>query len=376
MTEPLNIDLIGMDDGVMMLDTPALILDQKRFETNLNTLMTRCHEQGVHLRPHAKTHKSVNVAKRQLELGAVGVCCAKLGEAEALAGGGINNILLTSPVVTERAFSRLVDLLDQGTDIQAVIDSPTIAAELSRYAKKRGQKVEVLVDVDPGMHRTGIAFEDAASLVETVENLPNLNFGGLQVYAGNLMHIGSYDERRSRDRQLTERIAELKQDLEKRGFAVPRVSGGGTGTFDMDIGGGVFTELQAGSYAFMDVQYQDIQYADSSPFLTSLFVATRVISISTPGLATTDGGFKAFATDDCNPQLRDYESVQVDYRFMGDEHGALISLDQSIQFNVADLVFAVTPHCDPTFNLYDHVHVVEGSRLVDIWNIEARGKTA
>ena len=375
---PVNFDLVGQNDGVFDLETPALVLHKQSFEANLEFMAKHCLSQNCALRPHAKTHKSVKVAKRQIERGAVGVCCAKLGEAESLAAGGINDILLTSPIVSDRSFERLFQLIEQGVHVQLVVDDIEVTNRLARLASKRGIAVDVLVDVDPGMHRTGICFTQVQELVQTIENLPMLSFSGLQVYAGNHMHIASYDERKNRTNELAARVHELKDSLESQGFQIPRISGGGTGSFDIDPATGVFSELQAGSYPFMDVQYQAIEYAHSkpAPFRTSLFVATRVISSNTNGMATTDAGFKAFATDDCNPILRDYSPEEAEYRFMGDEHGAVLCKSADVSFTTGDLIFAITPHCDPTINLYDYMHVIDGNALIDIWDIDARGRSA
>lgn len=376
--KPVNLSQIGRVDGVLDLETPALVLDKQRFEANLEFMADHCSSHNCVLRPHAKTHKSTQVAKRQIERGAVGICCAKLGEAESLAAGGVNDILLTSPIVTKRSFERLFQLLETGIHVQLVVDDIEVTNRLARKAAKRGVAVDVLVDVDPGMHRTGIGFNQVEKLVKTIENLPSLYFAGLQVYAGNHMHIASHVERKKRTHELADRVSDLRDSLESQGFQVPRISGGGTGSFDLDPPTGVFTELQAGSYAFMDVQYQAIEYAHSkpAPFKTSLFVATRVISRNTNGMATTDAGFKAFATDDCDPILRDYSSADVEYRFMGDEHGAVLCKNTDVSFSTGDLILAITPHCDPTINLYDYMHVIDGNSLIDIWDIDARGRSA
>jgi len=375
---PVNADLIGQPDGVLLLETPALIVDRASFEQNLEIMAKHCEENQCSLRPHAKTHKSVEVAKRQIQAGAVGICCAKIGEAEALAAGGIQDILLTSPVVTERSFERVFRLVEQGIQLQMVVDAFDVVERLSKRAGQRGLAVKVFVDVDTGMHRTGISFSDVENLIRVIENSPQLNFGGLQVYAGNFMHVHSYDQRKVSATNLSIRINELSHKLEVAGIQVTCISGGGTGTFDMDPTFGTFTELQAGSYAFMDDQYQAIEYANNqpAPFQTSLFVATRVISSNSPGLVTTDGGFKAFATDDSPPRLRDFSSDEFEYRFMGDEHGAVVGESASKSFDLGELIFAVTPHCDPTINLYDHIHVINGTTLEDIWEVSARGRSA
>jgi D-serine deaminase-like pyridoxal phosphate-dependent protein len=375
--EYLNAKLIGANSGRRELATPALVLDLRAFERNVAAMQAHCKRVGLKLRPHAKTHKSVAVAQRQIEAGAVGQCCAKLGEAEALADGGIDGILVTSPVVTLRAFERLAQLNKQLSDFMIVADSAVCVDGYAQAGASSGKRLKVLVDVDVGLHRTGILpGEPALGLAKRIAASPHLQFVGLQAYAGQLQHIAEFEERRTQSLAALKILGETRDLIVKNGIPCPIVSGGGTGTFNIDGDARVFTELQAGSYIFMDKQYGEVRIANAAPlpFESALFVQTTVISANMPGLATTDAGFKAFATDAGAPVLHSGAPEGASYFFFGDEQGGIML--GSHRLEPGSVVTCTAPHCDPTVNLYDAYHVVDGELLLDIWPIEARGCSA
>jgi D-serine deaminase-like pyridoxal phosphate-dependent protein len=373
--QELNADLIGVPGGRAKLATPALVVDLDAFERNLAAMAAHAKARGVALRPHAKTHKSVEIAKRQIAAGALGVCCAKLGEAEALADGGIDSILITSPVVSERGIARLVALNARLADLMAVCDNATVAARLNEAARAAGKKLKIVVDIDPGLGRTGIAPPDALPLVEFVARADGLEYAGLQCYAGQVQHMESANERRSASLSALNELGALRDALTAAGLAPKLVSGGGTGTFDIDPDAGVLSELQVGSYVFMDRQYNDV-WGGRAPFETSLFVQTTVISANRTGLATTDAGFKAFATDAGSPAIATGAPPGASYFFFGDEQGGILYSEETCKLLPGDIVACTVPHCDPTVNLYDRYHVVRGDTLVEIWPIEGRGRSA
>jgi D-serine deaminase-like pyridoxal phosphate-dependent protein len=239
--QELNADLIGVPGGRAKLATPALVVDLDAFERNLAAMAAHAKARGVALRPHAKTHKSVEIAKRQIAAGALGVCCAKLGEAEALADGGIDSILITSPVVSERGIARLVALNARLADLMAVCDNATVAARLNEAARAAGKKLKIVVDIDPGLGRTGIAPPDALPLVEFVARADGLEYAGLQCYAGQVQHMESANERRSASLSALNELGALRDALTAAGLAPKLVSGGGTGTFDIDPDAGVLS---------------------------------------------------------------------------------------------------------------------------------------
>jgi D-serine deaminase-like pyridoxal phosphate-dependent protein len=374
--EFLNQGLIGKADGRRGLATPALVLDLPAFERNVSAMQEHCNRVGFKLRPHAKTHKSVAVARKQLQAGAIGQCCAKLGEAEALADGGIDGLLVTSPVVAAQGFARIAKLNARLKDFMIVADSAHCVEGYAKAAAESGRKLKVLVDVDVGLHRTGILpGEPALGLAKQIAASPHLQFAGLQGYAGAVQHIEEFEERRKQSLAALKQLGDTRDMIVAAGIPCPIVSGGGTGTFNIDAEARVFTELQAGSYVFMDKQYCDVKIANAAPlpFETSLFVQTTVISANMPGLATTDAGFKAFATDAGPPLLHAGAPQGASYFYFGDEQGGIMG---AMGMKPGDVVTCTAPHCDPTVNLHDAYHVVDGDKLVDIWAIDARGKSA
>lgn len=374
----LNQELIGKQESRRKLQTPALVVDLDILERNIAKMADFARTRGITLRPHAKTHKSAEIARRQIAAGAAGICVAKLGEGEVLADAGIDSLLLTSPVVTEAGIARLVALNRTVREVIAVCDNPDVAKRLSQAAQAEGNKLKILVDIDPGMGRTGVPPGDGAfALAELVAGSRGLEFAGLQCYAGQLQHLESPNERRERSLSALRELDSLVERLRRTGNAPRIVSGGGTGTFDIDPDAHVLTELQVGSYVFMDRQYREVweKPGEPVPFETALFVQTTVISANRDGLATTDAGFKSFATDAGVPLIARGLSG-ASYFFFGDEQGGILYPTGERKPVPGDVVSCVVPHCDPTVNLYDYYHVVRGEVLEAIWPIEARGRSA
>lgn len=371
--EHLHGHLIGRAGSRDRLNTPVLIVDRDALAANIAAMAAFGREAGVALRPHAKTHKSAEIARMQVAAGAVGLCCAKLGEAEALAAEGIESILLTSPVVAAPAIARLAALAERMADLAVVADHPEAVAALA--AANRGRPVRILVDIDPGMHRTGVASAvDAVALARQIADAPQLRYGGVQFYCGSLQHIPAFADRRAAVAERTAYLETIIATLTDAGLTPPVVTGGGTGTHRIDAELGVLTELQVGSYVFMDREYGDCDLG--AAFATALTVDTRVISANHPGMATLDAGLKSFATEAGMPVILSGAPAGSSYRFMGDEHGAVILPDGAAPLRLSDRTTAMTPHCDPTVNLYDAYHVVEGDTLVAIWSVTARGRSA
>ncbi len=375
----LNSALLGMAGGAQAMTTPALVIDLKAFERNVAAMQAHCDRVGLKLRAHAKTHKSVTIARRQIAAGAVGVCCAKLGEAEALAEGGIDGLLVTSPVVTARGFERVATLNARLGDFMIVADSVVCVDGYAGAARASGKRLKVLVDVDIGLHRTGISpGASALELARCVAASADLQFMGLQGYAGQLQHVPTFPDRRTQSLAALKLLGETRDLLVANGIACPVVSGGGTGTYNIDAEARVFTELQAGSYIFMDKQYCEVKIANSAPlpFDSALFVQSTVISANMPGLVTTDAGLKSFATEAGSPVLHSGAPEGANYFFFGDEQGGIMLGGVERQLPVGSVVTCTAPHCDPTVNLYDAYHVVDGDTLVAIWPIEGRGRSA
>jgi len=374
----VNEDLIGKPGSRAELATPALVLDLDAFERNVAKMADHCKRNGLSLRPHSKTHKSLDIARAQLAAGAVGQCCAKLGEAETMGEGGVESLIVTSPIVTPRGIARAMALNAKISDLMLTVDNPENAKALAAAAKAAGKPLKVLVDLDPSLHRTGIApGEPAMALAKQIHADDNLILRGLQCYAGQVMHIEDFATRREKSLVAMKTLGETRDAFKAAGLPCDICSGGGTGSFDIDPEAHVLTELQGGSYIFMDKQYNDVKAGNgaSVPFETSLFVQMSVISNNTPGLVTTDAGFKAFSTDAEAPVLLSGAPEGAAYFFFGDEQGG-IALPDGGTLPLGASLTAITPHCDPTVNLYDCYHVVRDDTLVAIWTINARGKSA
>lgn len=372
----LHAALINTPGSRERLNTPVLVLDLDALERNLQKMASFARAKGVKLRPHAKTHKSAEIAKRQLAGGAIGVCCAKLGEAEALAAEGVRWILLTSPVVTMPALQRLAALNAKLDELIVVVDNPLNAQLLAKAVYPR--TLQVLIDVDPGIRRTGVITPEAAvELFDAISKLPQLRYRGLQYYCGLQQHVAAFAERRSAMVERTDYLRSVIAQLQARGGEPEIISGSGTGTCHIDAELSVINEWQVGSYVFMDRQYADCDLAGDAAqaFEFALFVDTRVVSANSAGLATCDAGFKALATDAGQPKIMSGAPAGATYHFMGDEHGLVVDAELKHRWELGDKLSLAVPHCDPTVNLYDAYHVVRGETLVDIWPVTARGRS-
>ncbi|MFT3725662.1 MAG: DSD1 family PLP-dependent enzyme [Hyphomonadaceae bacterium] len=372
----LHSHLIGQQGGRKAFNTPVLVIDLDALERNIATMAKFAKERGIALRPHAKTHKSADIANKQIAAGAVGVCCAKLGEAEAMADGGVGAILITSPVVSAPAIGRLMRLNARIPDLRVTVDNLDNVSALAAAAKAAGKTLQVLIDIDPGIRRTGVPSPEAAIEVgKRIQQFAELRFLGVQYYCGREQHIESYADRRSAIEDRTAYLKTVIEALTGIGMAPGVVTGGGTGTHRIDADLGVLNELQVGSYVLMDRQYNECDLTGSGalPYETSLQIDARVVSANTPGLATIDAGFKAMATDGGPPTVISGAPAGSIFHFMGDEHGLVVPGEQKLA--IGDIVTLAAPHCDPTVNLYDFFHVVRGDTLVDIWQVQGRGRS-
>jgi 3-hydroxy-D-aspartate aldolase len=357
------------------LPTPSLLLDLDAFESNLSRMADHARGAGIALRPHAKTHKCVEIAKRQIAAGALGICVATIREAEAMAAGGIHGLLITSEMVGPEKISRLVELTRRHPDTMSVVDHPTHAGQLSAAAAAAGVTLNLMIDIDPGGRRTGVApGEPASALARQVSRLPHLALRGIHSYAGPSSHVVGYDARRTHSHQAMAPAIATLHVLRKEGLPLGILSGGSTGTYNIDPELKAMTELQVGSYVFMDVDYRRIGgrrgaiYDDFRPALT---VLATVISKSYRESATVDAGFKAFATDRrFGPELKNVTGVE--FSWGGDEHGILKLVNPSRGIELGDRLEFIVPHCDPNTNLYDRLIGVRGDKVESIWPI-ARG---
>jgi len=372
-----NGKFIGVAGSRAQLNTPALLLDLDALESNIAAMAAHAKAAGINLRPHAKGAKSVEIARRQMAAGAIGICCTTIGEAEVIAGAGIENVLITSPVVTPAMIERLVSLNARAKGLMVAADNPANVDRLAAAAQAAGKPISVIVEFDVGQGRTGVPSpEGVVALARQIEASAHLRFAGIQAYYGHLQHIRGFAERRVASEAQMQRVRPLLARLRAEGLAPEVVTGGGTGTFDIDPAGKVYTELQPGSYPFMDREYLEIEMTSGrpSPFAAALFVQASVVSANRPGFAVVNAGYKSFATEGTVALVASPRLTDAAYKLMGDEHGGITYDPKGAALKLGDVVEFVAPHCDPTINLYDRYHCVRGDTLVDIWPVDARGR--
>ena len=371
-----NEELIGVAGSRAGLATPALIVDLNALERNIAAMHRLYGDAGFALRPHAKTHKCSAIARLQIEAGALGVCCATLREAGAMVGGGVKGILVSSPVIGDIKIAGLVDLRRAGGDVMVVADNPANVRDLADAAAGAGVALPVLVDVDVGMQRTGVAdTDDVVALARLIDGHGALEFAGIQGYSGRVQHIEDYAERARIYGAQLDHLKAVRDRLAAAGLSPQIISGGGTGTLAIDGARDLLTEHQAGSYLFMDVEYNAVAiFPDgAAPFETALIMQNSVISNNARGFVTIDGGFKCFATDGPVPEIASGAPEGAEYRYFGDEHGMISFAAPGQTLELGAKVELITPHCDPTVNLHDFYHCVRGETVVDIWPVDARG---
>jgi D-serine deaminase-like pyridoxal phosphate-dependent protein len=367
---------LGQPGSRHRVATPALVLDVDALDRNIARMAERAKRAGLKLRPHAKSHKSAFIARRQIAAGAAGVCCAKLGEAEALAAEGIDGILITSPLAGPVAARRAAALSKRLSDFAVVVDHPDGVHNLEAATAAATVHLNVVIDVDVGLHRTGVAdLQGAVALAQQIGASRQLALTGLQGYGGSWQHMKGCEARYAAVEQGLTILATAVKSLKAQGAPVAQVTGGGTGTFAADAALGILNEVQPGSYVFMDAQYRDsLGDDDDGQFEQSLFVQGSVISANQPSFVTIDAGLKAFATDAGPPRPATAPFAPGGYSFFGDEHGRVLR-PEGHTIAIGDRVELVPPHCDPNVDKYDVYHVVSGDRLVDIVPIEARGRS-
>ncbi len=361
-----------LDDVV----TPALIVDLDAYERNLGTMAALVERAGLRLRPHAKTHKSPEIALAQMARGAVGACCQKLSEAEILAQGGVGDILIANQVVGAVKAVRAATLA-QRVRLALCVDHPRNVEELSTAARTLEASIDVLVEIDVGNRRCGLPpGGSAVALAERVAAAPGLRFLGLQAYHGGAQHIRDFRERRAAVRQAAEQTLRTVEALEAAGLDCETVTGGGTGTLLHDIEAGALNELQAGSYVFMDADYGRNLAEDGTAetrFESALFVLATVMSHPNPQRAVLDAGLKALAMDSGPPLLKGVPGAT--YTRASDEHGVL-DLERENLLAHGQRVLLIPGHCDPTVNLYDWYVGVRRGRVEQVWPVAARGALA
>lgn len=361
------------------VDTPALLIDLDAFDRNLKRMADAVSKAGVRLRPHAKTHKSPIIGLRQMALGAVGLCCQKVSEAEAMVEGGVPDVLVSNEVIGARKLDRLAALARQARVMVAVDDETAIEA-VGAAARKAGVTIRSLVEINVGSNRCGVEPGPAAvALARRIDRETGLAFAGLQAYHGRAQHLRTFEERRAAVGSAIERTALTVDLLAKAGLVCDVIGGAGTGTFEIEAASGIYNELQAGSYVFMDADYARNRAADGGRFATfehALFVQATVMSTPAPERAVVDAGLKALAFDTGMPELPGLAGAL--YERPSDEHGTLNLTACNVRPRLGDKVQLIPGHCDPTVNLHDWYVGVRGLAterpIVEcIWPVAARG---
>ncbi|MFN0039582.1 MAG: DSD1 family PLP-dependent enzyme [Burkholderiales bacterium] len=355
------------------VDTPALLLDLDVFERNMDTLNATLAGRKIRVRPHAKSHKCPEIALRQMARGAVGVCCQKVSEAEAMVEGGVMNVLIANEVVGPPKLSRLA-ALGKRARVSVCADDAKNVSDLDQAARAAGVKLDVLVELDVGTHRCGVMpGRPAAELAAWIASMKNLRFSGLHAYHGAAQHARKPEERQAAIAAAVQQVTLTVNLLRDQGLNVDVVTGAGTGTYLLEAASEVYTEIQPGSYIFMDADYNRNQDEKGKPvgtFAQSLFVWTTIMSHTMVPRAVVDAGLKALSVDSGMPLVADLSGAE--YLKASDEHGVL-RLPSGTQIAIGDKLRLIPGHCDPTVNLYDWIVGIRRDRVESVWPITARG---
>jgi D-threonine aldolase len=359
-------------DSIDEVDTPTLVVDLDAFERNLDLMANAVRGAGVALRPHAKSHKCPDIALAQVERGAVGICCQKVGEAEAFVAAGLRDVLVTNEIIGEKKLARLAAMARRAK-VGVLADDAATVRHIGAAARSAGVSIDVLVEIDVGAHRCGIApGAPAVAVAEVIARTPGLSFRGIHAYHGAAQHLRTPGERRAAIEDAARLAAGTKAAIEAAGIACATVTGAGTGTWQIERDSGVYTEIQPGSYIFMDADYQRNALApDEHHFEQSLFVVTTVMSAPVRERAVVDAGLKALAFDSGPPIV--YGARGLTYVKGTDEHGVLAIAPDVSPPLIGDRLWLVPGHCDPTVNLYDWIVGVRGTRVECVWPVAARG---
>ena len=356
------------------LDTPAMLVDLTLMEANIARLMERLQASQVQVRPHLKTVKSPDLVRLLLQAGAVGGCVAKVSEAEVMVQAGIHNLLITTEIVGAPKLARLIALLPHAPQLTVVVDSLEGAQALNRALEEANQQIAVLIDVNVGQNRCGVQpGEEARQLAQELRSLRRLRVKGVQGYEGHLQHVPNAQEREQRCRAAMQQLTATANLLRADGFAIEVVTTGGTGTAEICATCAGVTEVQPGSFIFMDIDYRR---AIGPVYANALSILSTVLSRPTPTRAVIDAGLKSLSTDSGMPELKGWPEIA--YRPGGDEHGLLTWADQArsdpLPFTVGERVEIFPSHIDTTINLHDRYYAHRHGRLEAIWPVAARGK--
>ncbi len=364
-------------DALQDVDTPALILDLDKFDNNLRRMMGAALPFGVRVRPHAKSHKCVEIARRQMAAGAAGICVQKPSEAEVFLAGGIGDVLITNEVVGAAKLRRLAELARRFPDarVGVLIDDAATARQLAQVCNDSASRLDVYVELDVGQNRCGVATpKEVADLARIVVASPRLNFMGIHAYAGSAQHRRGVPERRAAIEVASQKAHDARAALRAADLPCERITGGGTGTFMYEATSAVFNEIQPGSYVLMDADYaRNAQDPEAPRFEHALAILSTVMSVrSADGneRATLDAGLKAFSTDS-GPALPTFGGWRP--YAVSDEHTVLQKVGDGPEIKLGDKALLIPGHCDPTVNLHDWIVAARNGRVEAVWRVDARG---
>lgn len=360
----------------LALDTPCLVIDLDLLKKNLRTMQQFGQQYQIGIRPHCKTHKCTTLAQMQREYGAIGLCATKLSEAEILIEKGLDDILITSPLVSSK-LHRFEACLKKSPSLMLVLDSALNLNDLNAIGQRTNTHIKVLIDIDSGSGRTGINKEHVLEFARLVCTFPWLSLQGIQCYAGHVQHLHNYQERKDHSLKIMQAASDSLRLLRSNGIPCTILTGTGTGTYDIDIHDTLVTEIQPGSYAVMDVEYHEIESSSSPCFNTfehAMTLLTTVISSNRSEHVTVDAGTKGIYFDkQTKPKIISPSDLLYDWNGFGDEHGKVRSTANTLP-KTGSVLELIVPHCDPTINLYDYFFITENDLVIDIWPIDLRGK--
>ena len=358
---------IGMN--INEVQTPCLVIDYNKFEKNILKMKNFILNNNVKLRPHAKMHKSFNVADFQIKFGgAHGICCQKVSEAEVFARKGIRDILITNQVTDLFKINRLTSISRDEIKLSCCVDDEENIININNSAKEKNTHIDLYIEFDCGANRCGIqSFKEIEKLILLINKLSSVNFVGFQAYNGSIQHIEDFNTRKEEVTKTCTKINKLK---DKFNVFSPIITGVGTGCFDLEVKENVYDEIQVGSYAFMDAHYSSLKKNKSNIlFENSLFIYTSVISVAKQNFAVVDAGLKSMSVDSGLPKI--FNKNDLKYTKCSDEHGIIEDYNNSLKLN--DKLKLIPGHCDPTCNLHDWYVIMQNDTVIDIWPVSARG---
>ncbi|KIW27893.1 uncharacterized protein PV07_07591 [Cladophialophora immunda] len=358
-------------DKLDSLDTPSMIVDLDLMEANMQKLFGKLLPSGCNIRPHLKTTKSAIIARKLAAAGAKGCCVAKVSEAEVIAAAGFDDILITSEIIGATKVKRLVELFKKHKDIRIVVDSEVGASAINDKLAESGtiEPISVLIDLDVGLRRTGVdAGPPALALAKHIRTLKHLRLIGVQGYEGHLQHLHDKEDRKRRCLASMKTLVDTVKELRESAFDIQVVTTGGTGTAEFCATVPGVTELQPGSFIFMDTDYRN---AVGTFYSNSLTILSTVISKQGQYQATIDAGLKSLTTDSGLAECKD---PRYEHRNLGDEHGSLRWEEGTPALEVGDRIEMIPSHIDPTINLHDFYYAHRRGVIEEIWPVDSRGK--